>query len=135
MNHGLDEQSQPAARRTRAGKRPKSPAAPIEATPYGRKLFAQLAKPFIVPADAPGEGLRLIFDLEADGLLETVTQVHCVVIGELDSGRVHEYGPERIAEALAHLGRAGWPARIRRCGGRAADLCERGGGRGGGCLS
>src|SRR6516165_3548550 len=105
MNHGLDEQSQPAARRTRAGKRPKSPAAPIEATPYGRKLFAQLAKPFIVPADAPGEGLRLIFDLEADGLLETVTQVHCLVISELNSGRVHEY-PKRIDEALAHLGRA-----------------------------
>jgi hypothetical protein len=107
MNQVLDERPQPAARRARAGKRPKPPAAPIEATPYGRKLFAQLAKPFIVPADAPGEGLRLIFDIEANGLLETVTRVHCIVINELDSGRVYEYGPEQIAEAFAHLRRAG----------------------------
>jgi len=105
MNQVLGEQQQPAACRARAVKRPKPLAPPVEATPYGRKLFAQLARPFIVPADAPGEGLRLIFDLEADGLLETVTKVHCLGISELNSGRVHEY-PEQIDEALAHLGRA-----------------------------
>jgi hypothetical protein len=56
MNQGLDEQPQPAARRTRAGKRPKPPAAPIEATPYGRKLFAQLAKRSSSPPTPPAKG-------------------------------------------------------------------------------
>jgi DNA polymerase I len=77
-----------------------------EAQPYARALFAQLARPFIVPASNHSEGLRLIFDLEADGLLATVSRVHCIVICELDDGPVHEYGPDRIADALAHLARA-----------------------------
>jgi DNA polymerase I-like protein with 3'-5' exonuclease and polymerase domains len=77
-----------------------------EAQPYARTLFAQLARPFIMPASGRGEGLRLIFDLEADGLLDTATCVHCIVIDDLASDRVHEYGPSQIAEALAHLARA-----------------------------
>jgi DNA polymerase I len=86
----------------------KPKAAPAaEAQPYARSLFAQLARPFIMPSSGRSEGLRLIFDLEADGLLDTVTRVHCIVIGDLDSDRVHEYGPERIGDALAHLARAG----------------------------
>jgi DNA polymerase I-like protein with 3'-5' exonuclease and polymerase domains len=92
--------------KSRVAKRPKPTPIPTEATPYARALFAQLARPFIIPANAQAEGLRLAFDLESDGLLETVTQIHCIVIGELDTDRVYEYGPERIAEALAHLTRA-----------------------------
>jgi hypothetical protein len=78
----------------------------LEAQPYARTLFAQLARPLIIPAGAHNEGLRLIFDLESDGLLEVVTRVHCIVIGELDRDCVYEYGPERIADALEHLARA-----------------------------
>jgi DNA polymerase I-like protein with 3'-5' exonuclease and polymerase domains len=87
-------------------KRSKPKPAPAEPTPYARTLFAQLAKPFIMPAGAPGEGLGVIFDLEGNGLLETITRIHCIVIGELDSDHVHEYGPDQIADALAHLARA-----------------------------
>jgi DNA polymerase I-like protein with 3'-5' exonuclease and polymerase domains len=87
----------------RTTKRKPAPAGP---TPYARTLFAQRAKPFIMPAGAPGEGLGVIFDLESDGLLEAVTCVHCIVISELGNDRVHEYGPDRIAEALEHLARA-----------------------------
>ena len=103
----LEHPDQPLRRtKPRTAKRPKPAPVPAEATTYGRALFAQLARPFIIPAGACAEGLRLIFDLESDGLLETVTQVHCIVIGELDSDRVYEYGPDRIPDALAHLARA-----------------------------
>jgi DNA polymerase I-like protein with 3'-5' exonuclease and polymerase domains len=75
-------------------------------TDWAQTLFTQLTRPFIIPANGHGEGLHLIFDLEADGLLETVTRVHCIVITDLGDARVHEYGPNHIGDALAHLARA-----------------------------
>ena len=51
-------------------------------------------------------GLRLVFDIEADDLLDAASRMHCVVIGELDSDRIDEYGPEQIPAALEHLARA-----------------------------
>ena len=44
--------------------------------------------------------------LKADGLLESVTKIHCIVISAVDSDRVYEYGPGQIDEALEHLSRA-----------------------------
>jgi len=85
----------------RKAKQPKALPVPLESTPRGRQLFAQLARRFIVPADDRGEGL--VFDLEADGLLATVTKVHCVVISARNNDRVYEYGPGQIAEAFKHL--------------------------------
>jgi hypothetical protein len=103
----IEQLDQPLRRaKPRTAKRPKPAPIPAEATSYARTLFAQLARPFIIPASARAEGLRLIFDLESDGLLEAVTHVHCIVIGELDTDRVHEYGPGRITDALEHLARA-----------------------------
>lgn len=73
---------------------------------------------------------RLIFDIEADGLLPTVKQIHCVVILELPAGQwegsettqlshsnkatpstmaqrlrpqLQKYGPDQIPEAIAEL--------------------------------
>ena len=67
-------------------------------------MFEWLAKPFIIPlTDEHLEELRLVFDLEADGLLESVTKIHCIVISAVDSDRVYEYGPGQIDEALEHL--------------------------------
>jgi DNA polymerase I-like protein with 3'-5' exonuclease and polymerase domains len=83
-----------------------TPSPAPEAQPYARALFAQLARPSIMPTSDRSEGLRLIFDLESDGLLDAVTRVHCIVVGDLDSDRVHEYGPGRITDALAHLAHA-----------------------------
>ena len=85
---------------------PSTPSPAPDAQPYARALFAQLARPSIMPTRDRSEGLRLIFDLESDGLLDAVTRVHCIVIGDLDSDRVHEYGPGRITAALAHLAHA-----------------------------
>ena len=48
------------------------------------------------------------FDAETDGLLDAATKVHCIVIADLDSDRIDEYGPDQIAAALAHLSRAAY---------------------------
>jgi hypothetical protein len=106
----IDGQTPLTARiaKPRKAKTPKAPKAPppTEATPLGRTLFANLARPFIIPAKVPADGLQLIFDIEADGLLETASKAHCIVIDEPCGSRVHEYGPDRISEGLTHLAQA-----------------------------
>lgn len=50
--------------------------------------------------------MRLAFDIETDGLLETVSKVHCLVIKDIDSGEVWECfsgGPKTIEEGLKLL--------------------------------
>jgi hypothetical protein len=69
-------------------------------------LFQQLARRYIMPPATKSGGLRLAFDVEADDLLDTATTAHCIVIVDLDSDCIFEYGPEQIADALAHLARA-----------------------------
>jgi DNA polymerase I len=68
--------------------------------------FSYLAAPFIVRADSKIGTLRLAFDLEADGLADVATKVHCIVVADLDGDQIDEYGPDRIAAALEHLARA-----------------------------
>ena len=69
-------------------------------------VFRRLAAGFIVPATkAVSGGLRLVFDVEANGLLNDATKIHCIVVGDLDSGD-HEYGPDQITAGLAHLSSA-----------------------------
>src|SRR5574337_748665 len=46
---------------------------------------------------------RLLFDIEADGLLDTITKVHCICIIDVDSGEEFSFGPDQIEEALAML--------------------------------
>ena len=72
--------------------------------------FSYLAKRYIVPASTRGSGLRLVCDIETDGLLETATTVHCIVIADLDSQQTDCYGPEQIADGLAHLAHAAYLA-------------------------
>ena len=48
----------------------------------------------------------LIFDLESDGLYDKVTKVHCIVIHDIAAQQTFAYGPDRIADALAHLATA-----------------------------
>jgi len=101
----IEPNAQP--RKVKRSKPAPKPAEPTPAAqPYARSLFAQLARSFIIPTGTRSEDLRLIFDLEANGLLDVVTRVHCIVIGEPDNDHVHEYGPKQIAEALAHLAHA-----------------------------
>ena len=32
--------------------------------------------------------MRLVFDIEADGLLDTLTKIHCIVIHDLDDKKL-----------------------------------------------
>jgi DNA polymerase I-like protein with 3'-5' exonuclease and polymerase domains len=69
--------------------------------------FTYIASRYIVPAGAKtGSGLRLVFDIETDGLLSDATRIHCIVIGDLDSDQVDAYGPEQVSAALEHLAHA-----------------------------
>ena len=69
-------------------------------------IFTRLAARYIIPANTAASGLRLVFDIETDGLLNSVTKVHCVVIIDLDTGEIFEYGHDQIDAALAQLARA-----------------------------
>ncbi len=48
----------------------------------------------------------LIFDLETNGLYDQVTTTHCVVIYDIGRQQTFSYGPDRIADAVAHLATA-----------------------------
>ena len=48
----------------------------------------------------------LLFDIETDGLLDSVTKVHCLCAMEYPSGRLYSFGPDRIAEGLTLLASA-----------------------------
>jgi DNA polymerase-1 len=45
----------------------------------------------------------LVFDLESDGLYDKVTKVFCIVIYDINRKQTFSYGPDRVADALAHL--------------------------------
>lgn len=46
---------------------------------------------------------RLVFDLETNGLLDTVSVVHCIVTKDADTGEVRRFRPDQIEAGLDHL--------------------------------
>ena len=48
----------------------------------------------------------LVFDLETNGLYDQATKVFCVVIYDINKQQTFSYGPDSIADALAHLATA-----------------------------
>lgn len=44
-----------------------------------------------------------IADIETDGLLDTVSKIHCLVIKDKSSGKNYRYSPSQIREGLEHL--------------------------------
>ena len=40
--------------------------------------------------------MRLVFDIEADGLYWDVSEVYCIVAYDLDTKAVHKFTPENI---------------------------------------
>lgn len=50
--------------------------------------------------------MRLVFDVEADNLLDDVTKIHCIVAKDRDTGEIRQFNPERIDEGLAYLSQA-----------------------------
>ena len=43
---------------------------------------------------------RWVFDLESDGLLDTITKIHCIVLRHMETGEVKAFGPDEINDAL-----------------------------------
>ena len=79
-------------------------------------IFRRIARRFIIPATAAKcDGLRVVFDIEADGLHDA-TRGHCVVVIDLDSDRIDEYGPKQIPTALEHLSHAAYVTGHNICG-------------------
>lgn len=50
--------------------------------------------------------MRLIFDLESNGLLKDVSLIHCIVAKNIDTGEVHKFRPGEIAQGLDLLMKA-----------------------------
>lgn len=50
--------------------------------------------------------MKLIFDIEADHLLEQVSQVWCIVARDADTDEVHTFDPDSIKEGLSFLQQA-----------------------------
>ena len=44
--------------------------------------------------------MRLVFDIEADGLYWNVTEVYCIVAYDVETGAVHKFTPENILEGV-----------------------------------
>ena len=49
---------------------------------------------------------RLIADIEADGLLDTITQVHCLAAVDVDTGEAFDFKPWELGEGLELLSKA-----------------------------
>ena len=47
--------------------------------------------------------MTLVYDIEANGLLDTVSTVHCVVVGHAETGEIREFGPDQIEASIDYL--------------------------------
>lgn len=50
--------------------------------------------------------MRLLFDIETDGLLDTLTTIHCICAHDLDTGEDFGWRPHEIEQALEVMGSA-----------------------------
>lgn len=50
--------------------------------------------------------LRLLFDVEGDGLLPELTKLHCICTVNIDTDEVRDFGPDSLAEAVGYLSSA-----------------------------
>ena len=45
---------------------------------------------------------NIFFDCETDGLLDTMTKVHCIAVA-INDGKVHSFGPDELYEGVKEL--------------------------------
>jgi len=50
--------------------------------------------------------MKLVFDMEGNGLREDCTRVWCIVTKDIDTSEIRQFKPHEIHEALEHLKRA-----------------------------
>jgi DNA polymerase I len=85
---------------------PEDTKPPLASPPRRHVVFLRLASRYVISTNAKATGTRLVFDIETDGLLAAATRIHCVVVADLDSDRVDEFGPDQIDAGLARLSEA-----------------------------
>ena len=47
--------------------------------------------------------MHLCFDIETDGLLPTLTKLHCIVAMDVDTKEMRSFGPDEIEAGIAYL--------------------------------
>ena len=47
--------------------------------------------------------MRLVFDLEANGLLKEASRIHCIVALDLDTNEIHKFEPSKVEQGLKLL--------------------------------
>lgn len=47
--------------------------------------------------------MRLVFDLEANGLLYDASRIHCLVAKDIDTGTIHKFEPSKVEQGLKLL--------------------------------
>lgn len=47
--------------------------------------------------------MRLVFDLESDGLLYEASRIHCLVAIDIDTGDIHQFEPSKVEQGLRLL--------------------------------
>ena len=47
--------------------------------------------------------MHLCFDIETDGLLPTLTKLHCIVAMDVDTKEMESFGPDEIEAGIAYL--------------------------------
>jgi len=47
--------------------------------------------------------MKYILDLETDGLLDTVTKIHCIVLRGVENDQVHAFSGDMLSEAIPYL--------------------------------
>jgi DNA polymerase I-like protein with 3'-5' exonuclease and polymerase domains len=47
--------------------------------------------------------MKLVFDIESDGLLVEASRVHCLVAKDLDTGQVHKFEPHQVEQGVKLL--------------------------------
>ena len=46
---------------------------------------------------------KYCFDVETDGLLDSVSKIHCVVFKDIDTKEIFKYGPDKLNDAIDRL--------------------------------
>ena len=50
--------------------------------------------------------MRLVFDIETNGLLPELTTIHCIAFKNIDTNEIKSFGPECVEDALLFLSKA-----------------------------
>ena len=50
--------------------------------------------------------MKLIVDLEANGFLEDLNRIHCIVVKDISTNKVYRYNPDNLEEGLKLLKQA-----------------------------